>query len=122
MWLKIDLDGIDFHFRITNYRKRDTESWYEQWCTVDITLQSPKWLDYQISSDILLSSEIEDIRDSIMRLLQGEIQEMMLNIHMLRPVMRLLMLMPICVFTYGMTVLPKIIYHFALIDLIWKNC
>lgn len=75
MWIKLDLDGIDFHFQITGYRKCNRDNWDEQWCKVEVTLQSPCWIDYQISSDILLSCEVEELRDSIEKLIQDSLTE-----------------------------------------------
>ena len=75
MWIKLNLDGIDFHFRISQYEKSTQERWDVQWCSVDLTLQCTNCLDYKISSEILLSCEVEDIRDNINRLLHNEIQD-----------------------------------------------
>ncbi|MEG0546666.1 MAG: hypothetical protein RR552_05710 [Oscillospiraceae bacterium] len=75
MWLKIDLEGIDFHFRISNYKK-STSNWGDEWSRIDLTLQSRKWLDYQIVNDeLLLMCEIETLRDNIKALLSDEIDK-----------------------------------------------
>lgn len=71
MWIKLDLDGIDFYLRINSYEK-STENLYDHWCTVELTLESPDWLHHVISSDILLSFEVEEIRDIIRELLKGK--------------------------------------------------
>lgn len=70
MWLKLDLAGIDFRFRIKGYTKSLGEDWSDRWCGVDLTLESGKWLRYSISSDILLSCEVEEIRNKIFGFLQ----------------------------------------------------
>ncbi len=75
MWIKLNLDGIDFHFQITGYQKSNRDNWDEQWCKVDVTLQSPNWIDYHISSDILLSCEVEELRDNIEKLIQDLLTE-----------------------------------------------
>ena len=74
MWLKLNLDGIDFHFRILCYEKSAQERWDIQWCKVDLALQSLNCIDYRISSEILLSCEAEGLRDKINRLLQDGFQ------------------------------------------------
>ncbi len=74
MWFHLDLDGIEFHFRISQYKKSVQEIWDEQWCKVDLTLQSGNWLNYETSSDILLSCEVEELRNKLSSLLSNEIQ------------------------------------------------
>ena len=74
MWFHLDLDGIDFHFQISQYRQSNREIWEEHWCQVDLTLQSGNWLNYEISSSILLSCEVEELRDKLSQLLSNKIQ------------------------------------------------
>lgn len=74
MWLHLDLDGVELHFCVTRYRRSSPEKWDQQWCTVDLTLRSDNWLCYQISSEILLASEVEEMRDRISDLLEDKIQ------------------------------------------------
>lgn len=75
MWLKINLDGIAFHLRISDYKK-STDNWEDEWSRVDLTLQSSKWLDYQIVNDeILLMCEIETLRDNIKNLLSAKVDK-----------------------------------------------
>ena len=75
MWLYLDLAGIEFHFRVNNYRKSTLDNWDVEWCNVDVTIHSGNWLNYQISSEILLACEVEEIRDKISDLLEDRIQE-----------------------------------------------
>lgn len=74
MWLYLDLDGIEFHFRVKNYRQSTREKWDVEWCKVDLTVQSRNWLNYQLSSEILLAYEVEKIRDKISDLLEDKIK------------------------------------------------
>lgn len=75
-WFHLDLEGIDFHFRILRYRKSTKENWDDEWCEVDLTLQARKWLDYHItSSELILSVEVEELRDNIDALLNDRIKE-----------------------------------------------
>lgn len=75
MWLKLNLEGTDFYLRISDYHPSDKDKWDDQWCKVEITLESYKWLHYEISSAILLSVEVEDIRDVIGDLLEDKLNE-----------------------------------------------
>ena len=74
MWFHLDLDGIDFHFRISKYRKSIKDSWYDQWCNVDLILQSSNWLNYQASSEMLLCCEIEQLSTKLVDLLSNQLQ------------------------------------------------
>ncbi len=74
MWLYLDLDGINFHFRISDYQKSTKTNYYDQWCKIDLTLQSENWLDYKISSSILLSYEVEILRNKLSALLFNKIK------------------------------------------------
>ena len=74
MWFHLDLDGIDFHFRISKYRKSIQDIWDEQWCKVDLTLQSCNWLNYQTSSEMLLSCEVEQLRAKLFDLISNKIE------------------------------------------------
>ena len=76
MWLRLNLEGIDFHFRISKYRQTTRENWYDEWCEIDLTLQASKWLDYQIISDeIMLAIEVERLRDKIDALLHDKLSD-----------------------------------------------
>ena len=77
MQLYLDLDGIEFRFRITKYEKSISDNLYklyDQWCIVELSLHSGNWLNYQISSEILLAYEVEKIRDKISDFLEDKIQ------------------------------------------------
>ena len=74
MWFHLDLDGIDFHFRISQYRKSIKDIWDEQWCKVDLTLQNGNWLNYQTSSEMLLSCEVEQLNAKLIDLLSNKLQ------------------------------------------------
>lgn len=76
MWLRLNLEGVDFHFRISKYRKSTRENWYDEWCEIDLTLQSHEWLNYQIVSDeTMLATEVEDVRDKINDLLHDKLDK-----------------------------------------------
>ena len=73
MWLKLDLEGIMFHFRIRDYKKSSQE-WEGEWSREDLILQSKEWLNYQISDDeLLLMCEVEELCTKIESLLADHI-------------------------------------------------
>ena len=74
MWFHLELDGINFHFRISKYRKSIQDIWYEQWCKVDLTLQSGNWLNYQTSSEMLLSCEVEQLSVKLFDLISNKLE------------------------------------------------
>lgn len=90
MWLYLDLAGIEFHFSVNNYRKSTLDNWDVEWCNVDVTIHSGNWLNYQISSEILLACEVEEIRDKISDLLEDRIQEQV-EIEFIEPDLSLLL-------------------------------
>lgn len=75
MWFRVNLDGIDFHFRICGYKK-STDNWEEEWSKVDLTLQSKEWLNYRIeNSELLIMCEIEELIEKMDLLLLDNINE-----------------------------------------------
>ncbi len=77
MWLHMNLNGIDFRMRITGYQRKqsDNEDRYDQWCTVDLYLQSQDWLRYRKDNDEVLEfDEVERLRDSIRDLLDHKMK------------------------------------------------
>ncbi|MCM1415747.1 MAG: hypothetical protein NC430_07460 [bacterium] len=76
MWIMLNLDGIEFQFRISDYRKSTNVNWDVEWCRVDLKLQAQEWLNYQIVKDeTLLAVEVEQIRDKIDDLLNGSLKK-----------------------------------------------
>lgn len=74
MWFHLNLDGIELCFRVAKYRKSAPEKSDEQWCNIDLALHGNNWLNYKVSSDILLACEVEEIRNRIFDLLEDKIQ------------------------------------------------
>ena len=76
MWLKMDLEGIEFRFRITGYKKSTEDKCYDEWCKVDLSLHANNWLDYRIiSEEIMIAVEVETVRDCIGELLNDRRKE-----------------------------------------------
>lgn len=68
MWLRLDLEGIDFRMRISGYepKRSDDEDHGGRWCQVDLLLQAQDWLRYRKENDEVLEfDEVERLRDSI---------------------------------------------------------
>ena len=61
MWLKLNLDGIKLYFKVKGYKKSTDSNWYDEWCTVELNVQSENWLNYSQSGDLLLACEVEEI-------------------------------------------------------------
>lgn len=76
MRLKMDICGIELQFKVTGYERYVYEKWDDQWCRVDYSFRSGKWLNYsKIMDEVLLSCEIERIADLLQKLLNGELTE-----------------------------------------------
>lgn len=66
MWLKLDLEDIDFRFRISRYEGKP-------WCKVDLKLKAQKWLNYNmVHREVLEYDDVERICDRIEGLLNNK--------------------------------------------------
>lgn len=74
MWLKLNFEGIDFYLRISRYKTGSGDA-LDDWCDVDITLQSDKWLNCTRSGELLLSDEVDDILEHFEKLLKNGIRQ-----------------------------------------------
>lgn len=76
MWLKLDLDGINFQMKIRGYSLATKEtSWDEQWCTVEYAFMGHGINYICDGDDILLVCEIEEIVSYLDDLLHDKIKE-----------------------------------------------
>lgn len=76
MWIKLDVDGIDFHFRVSRYRKSTKENWYDEWCSVELALQADNFIDCHMGPcENMLAKEVEELRDEIDALLNDKLDE-----------------------------------------------
>jgi len=76
MKLRLDLDGIITSLEIKNYRPSTQENWDEEWCKVTFSFVRNDWLNYgKLDDELLLCSEVEELRDIIKKLLLDEITE-----------------------------------------------
>ena len=73
VWLKLDLDGVMCRLRLRGYEPVAGRDWWNsEWCCVTMELRS-NWLNYTIDSEVLLSSEVEQIRDAFGSLLHERV-------------------------------------------------
>lgn len=70
--LRLDLDSIVMSMRINDYNKYYNDG--DDWLKVDFNLESYKWLNYQISSEIIEYCEIEQLIDDLSDLLDGKMK------------------------------------------------
>ena len=77
MWLEIDASGIETKLRINGYTPSMKGIWDSQWCKCDFLFLSGDWLNYHKENDeVLLSSEVEELEESLTKLLNNELLEM----------------------------------------------
>lgn len=76
MWLKMNLEGIEFRFRIAGYKKSTRDNCYDEWCKVDLAVRAESWLDYHVeASEMLLAMEVETLKDAIDDLLDDRLEQ-----------------------------------------------
>ncbi len=76
MFFELDASGIKIRLKIKNYKRTNREIWASEWCACDFQFYSYDWLnDYRENNELLLSSEIDDIHDSLSKLLDNKIRQ-----------------------------------------------
>ncbi len=78
MWLRLDLEGIDFRLRISRFRNKRSEDddWRGMWCKVDLSLQAADWLHYRMEQQETMECwEVEKLRDTIQNLLEDHLDK-----------------------------------------------
>lgn len=75
MWLKLNLDGIKLYFNIKGYRQSTDANWTDEWCGVELSVQSENWLNYSQSGELLLACEVEEILSLLEDLIEDRISE-----------------------------------------------
>ena len=76
MWLKMDLEGIEFCFRIAGYKRSTEDNCYDEWCKVDLAVKAGDWLNYHVeASEMLLAMEVETLKDAIDDLLNDRLEQ-----------------------------------------------
>ena len=75
MWLKLNLDGIKLYLKITGYKESTNSNWTDEWCGVELNVQSGNWLSYSQSGELLLACEIEEILSLFKDLIEDKITE-----------------------------------------------
>lgn len=76
MVFELDASGIKIRLKIKNYRRTNREDWDSEWCACDFHFYSYDWLNYyRQNNEVLLSSEIDEIYDSLTRLLDNQMTQ-----------------------------------------------
>lgn len=75
MKLHLDLDGIDFQLGIYKYQPSTMEKWGNEWTWVELSAVSKDWLNFHLKSEILLSCEVETLRDKLKYLLNDNLKQ-----------------------------------------------
>ena len=75
MRLKLNLDGIKLNFKVTGYKKSTNSNWDDEWCKVEINVQSENWLNYSQTGELLLACEIEEILSLFEDLIEDKLLE-----------------------------------------------
>ncbi len=72
--LKIDIDGIILRFAVSEYRHSTRENWEDEWCKIDLLLESKPWINYKIDHDEMLACcEIDKLSAAFSDFLDGKI-------------------------------------------------
>ena len=76
MYFYKDISGIDVYLNIKDYSPSTKDDWYCKWCKCDFKFKSGEWLDYHKEDDeVFLSSEVENLKEYLTKLLNGELSE-----------------------------------------------
>lgn len=70
---RLNLDSIVMNMRINSYNKHYKDG--DDWLKVDFSLEGYKWLNYQISSEIIEYCEVDQLIDDLSDLLAGKMKE-----------------------------------------------
>lgn len=70
--MKFCLDGINVNLEITGYRKSSVSNWAEEWCQVNLGIDS-KYINYKVEGPLLLCSEIENIFEKLCALVSNNL-------------------------------------------------
>ena len=74
MELRLDLDGIVATLQITDYCATAKDDYMsDEWCGCKLRIVSEGWLDYNQEGELLLSCEVEELRNEFNNLLNGKI-------------------------------------------------
>ena len=71
-----DISGIDVYLNIKGYSPSTKDDWDCNWCKCDFMFKSGEWLNYHKEDDeVFLSSEVENLKEYLTKLLNGELSE-----------------------------------------------
>jgi len=73
--LRLDLCDVDVQLKINGWRESKTaEEWDDNWCDVELYIHSD-YLQYDPSGEIIMSSEVLWLRDTLKKLIANELEE-----------------------------------------------
>lgn len=76
LWLKLDLERIEFYFRIKRYQSPKRDYAYEDWCKVDLIVRAEDWLNYHLDSqEVMFPTEVMALRNMLDDLLHDRLKE-----------------------------------------------
>lgn len=71
--LKINCDGIDLQMQILDYQNNNEDD--DNWTQDNITVKSKQWLNYEISGEVLLSSDVDYLCYELQQLIDNKLEE-----------------------------------------------
>lgn len=75
MRLRLNLCDVDMQLKINDWSEPDyEEEWNDNWCDVELKFQS-KYLNYDPSGELLMSSDVIYLEDALGMLLDGTLLE-----------------------------------------------
>ena len=74
MRLKLNLDGVTFYLKITDYAKTTSADWDLVWCCVEACMEN-HFMHYEFGGEILLASEVDCLSDDLDGLLNDRLTE-----------------------------------------------
>lgn len=76
MGLELNLDDITLKLSIRGYKKPSEDSWSDEWCKVDLSVEADNWLNYCITNrEMLLCCEIDALIDHLKRMKDKTLKE-----------------------------------------------
>ena len=74
MELCLDLDGMIIYLQIIDYHAHTQGNFIsDNWCNCKLRILSDSWLDYNRQGELLLSHEVDELREEFHNLLNGNL-------------------------------------------------
>ncbi len=69
--ITLELEGFKLVLEITGWKPSNRDNWDSTWCKVKMDLSS-SFMEYNINSECLLSCEVEELKESLDKIIDGE--------------------------------------------------